>query len=63
MLVVIISIVAFDSLGIKGSLYKDVSIETFDPQVKKLRNKEVAYLKITRKNQGVEGSTRAIEAM
>ncbi|WMV29958.1 hypothetical protein MTR67_023343 [Solanum verrucosum] len=52
-----IYIVPLESLGIKGSLYEEVPIEILDPQIKKLRNQEVASVKVLWRNQGVESAT------
>ncbi|WMV29943.1 hypothetical protein MTR67_023328 [Solanum verrucosum] len=52
------TIVPLESLRVKESLsYKEVSVEILDRQVWKLRNKEVASVKVLWRNQQVEGST------
>ncbi|WMV24191.1 hypothetical protein MTR67_017576, partial [Solanum verrucosum] len=56
------SIVPLESLSIKESLsYEEVLVEIFDRQVRKLRNKEVASVKVLWRNQMVEGSTGEAE--
>ncbi|WMV38122.1 hypothetical protein MTR67_031507 [Solanum verrucosum] len=57
------SIVPLESLGVKENLsYEDVSVEIFDRQVKKLRNKQVAFVKVLWRNQLVEGDTWEADA-
>ncbi|WMV54797.1 hypothetical protein MTR67_048182 [Solanum verrucosum] len=57
------SIVPLEGLGVKKNLsYEEVSIEILDRQVKKLRNKEVASVKVLSRNQLVEGATWEAEA-
>ncbi|WMV32950.1 hypothetical protein MTR67_026335 [Solanum verrucosum] len=52
------SILPLDSIGIKDSIsYKGVSVEILDRQVCKLRNKEIASVKVLWRNQLVEGAT------
>ncbi|WMV24985.1 hypothetical protein MTR67_018370 [Solanum verrucosum] len=52
------SIVPFKSLGLKESLsYEEVPIEILDRQVRKLRNREVPFMKVRCRNQLVNGST------
>ncbi|WMV25254.1 hypothetical protein MTR67_018639 [Solanum verrucosum] len=52
------SIVPFESLGIKDSLsYKEVPVKILDRQVRKLRNDEIASMKVVWMNQLVEGAT------
>lgn len=47
----------------KDSLsYQEVPLEIFYHQVRRLRNKEVALVKILLKNQSVEGAARDLEA-
>ncbi|WMV33832.1 hypothetical protein MTR67_027217 [Solanum verrucosum] len=46
------SIVPFESFGIKDNLsYEEVPVEILDQQVRKLRNKEVASVKVLWRNQ------------
>ncbi|WMV41498.1 hypothetical protein MTR67_034883 [Solanum verrucosum] len=57
------SIVPLEGLGVKENLsYEEVPIEILDRQVKKLKNKEVAYVKVLWRNQLVEGATWEAEA-
>ncbi|WMV58333.1 hypothetical protein MTR67_051718 [Solanum verrucosum] len=52
------SIVSLEGLGVKESLsYDEIPVEILDRQVKKLRNKEIASVKVLCKNQLVEGAT------
>ncbi|WMV25123.1 hypothetical protein MTR67_018508 [Solanum verrucosum] len=52
------SIVSLEGLGVKENLsYEEVSVEILDQQVKKLRNKEIASVKVLWRNQLVEGAT------
>ncbi|WMV14237.1 hypothetical protein MTR67_007622 [Solanum verrucosum] len=52
------SVVPLESVGVKESLsYKEVSVEILDHQVWKLRNKEVAFVKVLWRNQLVAGDT------
>ncbi|WMV24171.1 hypothetical protein MTR67_017556 [Solanum verrucosum] len=52
------SVVPFESLDIKEILsYEEVLVDIFDRQVKKLRNKEVASVKVLWRKQRVEGDT------
>ena len=52
------SIVPLESVAVKDSLfYKDVPVEILDRQVRRLRNKEVAYVKVLWRSQSVEGAT------
>ena len=47
-----------EGVGVKYMLsYEEVAIQIFDRQVKKLRNKEVASIKVLWKNHLVEGAT------
>ncbi|WMV41728.1 hypothetical protein MTR67_035113 [Solanum verrucosum] len=56
-------IVPLESLGIKESLsYEEDPVEILDRQVRKLRNKEVASVKVLWRNQIVEGDTWEAEA-
>ncbi|WMV29592.1 hypothetical protein MTR67_022977, partial [Solanum verrucosum] len=51
-------IVSLEVLGVKENLsYEDIPDEILDRQVKKLRNKEVSYVKVLWRNQLVEGAT------
>ncbi|WMV49764.1 hypothetical protein MTR67_043149 [Solanum verrucosum] len=57
------SMVSFEGLGVKENLsYEEVPIEILDRQVKKMRNKDVAYVKVLYRNQLVEGATWEAEA-
>ncbi|WMV32426.1 hypothetical protein MTR67_025811 [Solanum verrucosum] len=57
------SIVSLEGLGVNENLsYEEVSIEILDREVKKLRNKEVASVKVLWRNQLVEGPTWEAEA-
>ncbi|WMV45506.1 hypothetical protein MTR67_038891 [Solanum verrucosum] len=52
------SIVPLEGLGVKEKLsYEDVVDEIFEHQVRKLRNKEVAFVKVLWRNQIVEGAS------
>ncbi|TMW86667.1 hypothetical protein EJD97_021037 [Solanum chilense] len=52
------SILPIEGLGVKDKLfYEEVPFQILDRQVKKLRNKEVASLKVLSKNHLVEGAT------
>ncbi|WMV57887.1 hypothetical protein MTR67_051272, partial [Solanum verrucosum] len=52
------SIVPLASVAVKDSLtYEDVPVEILDHQVHKLRNKEVASVKILWRSPSVEGAT------
>ncbi|WMV41711.1 hypothetical protein MTR67_035096 [Solanum verrucosum] len=52
------SIVPLEGLGVKENLsYEEVPVKILDYQVKKLRNKEVASVKLLWRNHLVEGST------
>ncbi|WMV25170.1 hypothetical protein MTR67_018555 [Solanum verrucosum] len=56
------SIVPLEDLGVKENLtYKEAPVEILDRQVKKLRNKEVAFVKVLWRNQLVEGATWEVE--
>ncbi|WMV26721.1 hypothetical protein MTR67_020106, partial [Solanum verrucosum] len=59
------SMVPLDSVTVKNSLsYKDVPVEVLDRQVRRLRNKEVASVKVLWRSQSIEGATwEAEEAM
>ncbi|WMV41163.1 hypothetical protein MTR67_034548 [Solanum verrucosum] len=50
------SILPLEGLGVDENLsYEDVPVEILDRQVKKLRNKEVAFVKVLWRNHLVEG--------
>ncbi|WMV57904.1 hypothetical protein MTR67_051289 [Solanum verrucosum] len=52
------SIAPLASVAVKGSLtYEDVLVEILDHQVHRLRNKEVASVKILWRSSSVEGAT------
>ena len=52
------SILPIEGLGVKDNLsYEEVSVQILYRQVKKLRNKEVASVKVLWKNHLVEGAT------
>ena len=56
-------ILAIEGLGAKDNLsYEEVLLRILDKQVKKLRNKEVASVKVLWKNHLVEGATWEAEA-
>ena len=57
------SIVPLESVAVKDSLsYEDVPVEIIDHPVRRLRNKEVASVKVLWKNQSVDGATWEAEA-
>ena len=57
------SIVPLESVVVKDSLtYEDVPVEILDPLVQRLRNKEVASVKVYWRSQSVEGATWEAEA-
>ena len=57
------SILPLESVAVKGSLsYEDVPVEILDRQVRRLRNKEVASVKVLWMSQSVEGATWEAEA-
>ncbi|WMV37777.1 hypothetical protein MTR67_031166 [Solanum verrucosum] len=57
------SIVSLEGLGVDESLlYEEFSIENLDRQAKRLRNKEIASVKVLWRNQLVEGATWEAEA-
>ncbi|WMV54558.1 hypothetical protein MTR67_047943 [Solanum verrucosum] len=57
------SIVLLESVALKDSLsYEDVPVEILDHQVRRLRNKEVASVKVLWRSQSVEGATWEAEA-
>ena len=52
------SIVPLESVEVKDSLsYEDVLVYIFDRRVRRLRNKEVASVKVMWRSQSVEGAT------
>ena len=57
------SIVPLESVPVKYSLsYEDVPVEILDHQVRRLRNKEVASVKVLWRSQSFEGTTWEAEA-
>ena len=57
------SIVPLESVAVKNSLsYDNVPVEILDRQVRSLRNKEVASVKVLWMSQSIEGATREAEA-
>ena len=57
------SILPIEGLDVKENLsYKEVLVEILDHQVKRLRNKEVASVKVLWRNHLVEGETWEAEA-
>ncbi|WMV24149.1 hypothetical protein MTR67_017534 [Solanum verrucosum] len=57
------SIVPLETVAVKDSLsYEDVPFEILDRQVRRLRNKEVASVKVLWRSQSVEGATWEAEA-
>ena len=57
------SIVPLESVAVKDSLsYEDVPVEIFDRHIKRLKNKEVASVKVLWRSQSVEGATWEVEA-
>ena len=57
------SILPSKGIGVKENLsYEDVLVEIIDHQVKRLRNKEVASLKLLWRNYLVEGATWEADA-
>ena len=57
------SIVPLESVAVKDSLsFEDVPLEILDLQVRRLRNKEVASVKVLWRSQSVEGATWEAEA-
>ena len=58
-----VSILSMEGLGVDENLsYEEVTVEILDRQVKKLRNKEVASVKVLWRNHLVEGATSEAEA-
>ena len=52
------SILPIEGLGVKDNIsYEEVLFQTLDRQVKKLRNKVVAFVKVLWKNHLVKGPT------
>ena len=52
------SVVPLESVAVKDSLsYEDVPVEILDRRVRRLRNKEVASVKVLWRSQSVEGDT------
>ena len=59
----LVSILPIEGLGVDDNLfYEEVSVEILDRQVKKLRNKKVASIKVLWRNHLVEGATWEAEA-
>ena len=58
-------VVSLESVAVKDSLsYEDVPVEVLDCQVRRLKNEEVASLKVFWRSQSVEGATwQAQEAL
>ncbi|XP_069151831.1 uncharacterized protein [Solanum lycopersicum] len=57
------SVVPLDSVAVNNSLsYEDVLVEILDSQVRRLRNKEVASVKVLWRSQSVDGATWEAEA-
>ncbi|WMV20074.1 hypothetical protein MTR67_013459 [Solanum verrucosum] len=57
------SIVPLESVAVKDSLsYEDIAVEILDRQVRRMRNKEVASVKVLWRSQFVEGATWEAEA-
>ena len=53
-----VSILLIEGLGVDDSIsHEEVLVEILDRQVKKLRNKEVASVKVSCRNHLVEGAT------
>ncbi|WMV45860.1 hypothetical protein MTR67_039245 [Solanum verrucosum] len=58
-----VSILPLEGLGVNENLsYEEVSFKILDRQVKKLRNKEVASIKVLWRNHLVKGATWEAEA-
>ncbi|WMV54704.1 hypothetical protein MTR67_048089 [Solanum verrucosum] len=56
------SIVSLEGLGVKENLsYEEITVEISNWQVKRLKNKEVASVKVLLKNTLVEGATWEVE--
>ena len=57
------SIVPLESVAVKDSIsYEDVPIEILERQVRRLRHKEVASVKVLWRSQSVKGATWEVEA-
>ena len=57
------SVVPLESVAVKDSLYyEDVPVEILDRQVRRLRNKEIASVKVLWRSQSIEGATWEAEA-
>ena len=57
------SILPIEGLGVKDNLScEEVPVQILDRQVKKLRNKKVASVKVLCRNHQVEGATSEAEA-
>ena len=57
------SIVPLESVAVKDSLsYEDVPVEIIECKVTRLRNKEVASVKVLWRSQSIEGATWEVEA-
>ncbi|WMV13586.1 hypothetical protein MTR67_006971 [Solanum verrucosum] len=57
------SIVPLETVAVKDSLsYEDVPVEILNRQIRRLRNKEVASVKVLWRSQSVEGATWEAEA-
>ncbi|WMV42220.1 hypothetical protein MTR67_035605 [Solanum verrucosum] len=58
-----VSIIPLEGLGVDESLsYEEILVDNLDLQVKRLRNKEVAFVKVLYRNHLVEGVTWEAEA-
>ena len=56
------SIVSLESMAVKDSLsYEDVQVEILDLHVRRLRNNEVASVKVLWRSQSIEGATWEVE--
>ena len=56
-------VVPLESVAVKDSLsYEDVPVEIFDRHIKRLKNKEVASVKVLWRSQSVEGATWEADA-
>jgi len=59
----LVSIIPLEGLGVHESLsYEDVPVKILNRQVKRLRNKEIASVKVLWRNHLVEGATWEAEA-
>ncbi|WMV07870.1 hypothetical protein MTR67_001255 [Solanum verrucosum] len=57
------SVVLLETVVVKDSLsYEDVPVEILDRQVRRLRNKEVASVKVWWRSQSIVGATWEAEA-